>query len=105
MHLDRYIGKLVFFRVRDKRFAEAFGLPAELFLGKVLAVDPTGVWIEWNRYQLVNNQTGEKKNFMGELFLPHDNIAAAFASEEFQRDVEAQADVQRLAQTPVAGEG
>jgi len=104
MHLERYVGKLVFFRMRDKRWPEPFGLPAELFLGKIVAVDAQGVWVEWNRYPLVNNRTGEKKFFAGELFIPHDNIAAAFASEEFQRDVEAQVDVQRLAQVPPAGE-
>jgi hypothetical protein len=105
MHLDRYIHKLVFIRMRDKRWTEPFGLPAELFLGKVLAVDEQGIWVEWNRYPLVNKQTGQQKFFMGELFIPHDNIAAMFASEEFQRDVEAQADAQRLAHIPPAGEG
>jgi len=104
MHLDQYIGKLVFFRVRDKRWTEPFGLPAELFLGKVVAVDEQGVWIEWNRYPLVNNTTGERKFFRGELFIPHDNISSAFASEEFQRDVAAQTEAQRLAHIPVAGE-
>ena len=105
MHLERYIGKMVFFRMRDKRWTEPFGLPSELFLGKVHAVDAEGVWVEWNRYPLVNRNTGEKKFFKGELFLPHDNIASAFASDEFQRDVEAQADAQRLEQVDPAGEG
>jgi hypothetical protein len=105
MHLERYIGKLVFIRTRDKRWTEPFGLPAEQFLGKIVAVDEAGVWVEWNRYPLVNRNTGEKKFFMGELFIPHDNIATAFASEEFQRDVAAQADAQRLAQVEPAGEG
>jgi len=105
MHLERYVGKLVFIRLRDKRWTEPFGLPAEMFLGKILAVDTTGLWIEWNRYPLVNKQTGEKKLFRGELFIPHDNIAAVFASEEFQRDVAAQAEAQRLANVEPAGEG
>lgn len=105
MHLERYVGKLVFFKTRDKRFTEPFGLPAELFLGKIVAVDVTGVWIEWNRYPLVNRNTGQKKFFAGELFLPHDNIASAFASEEFQRDIEAQSEAQRLAHAEPAGEG
>jgi hypothetical protein len=105
MYLERYVGKMVFFRMRDKRWAEAFGLPADLFLGKVLAIDPQGVWIEWDRYPLVNRNTNQRKFFKGELFIPHDNIACAFASEEFQRDVEAQADAQRLANIEPAGEG
>lgn len=105
MHLERYIGKLVFIRVKDKRYAEAYGLPAELFLAKVLALDETGIWIEWNRYPLVNRETGEKKFFMGELLIPHDNVAAIFASQDFQRDVEAQAEAHRLANVPPAGEG
>lgn len=105
MHLERYVGKLVFIRMRDKRWTEPFGLPAEMFLGKILAVDNTGLWIEWNRYPLVNKQTGEKKFFRGELFIPHENIAAVFASEEFQRDVAAQAEAQRLANVEPAGEG
>jgi hypothetical protein len=105
MHLERYVGKLVFIRMRDKRWTEPFGLPAEMFLGKILAVDATGLWIEWNRYPLVNKKTGEKKFFKGELFIPHDNIAAVFASEEFQRDVAAQAEAQRLANVEPAGEG
>lgn len=105
MHLDRYIGKLVFFRLRDKRWTEPFGLPAELFLGKVLAVDEHGVWLEWKRYPLVNRATGEKKFFEGELFVPHDNIAAAFASEEFQKDVQMQAEAAKLAHAEPAGEG
>jgi len=105
MHLDRYIGKLVFIKTRDKRWTEPFGLPAELFLGKLIAVDAEGVWVEWSRYPLVNRNTGEKKFFMGELFIPHDNIASAFASEEFQRDVEAQTEAHRLAHVEPAGEG
>ena len=105
MHLERYTGKLVFFRVRDKRWTEPFGLPAELFIARVIAVDAHGVWVEWNRYPLVNRRTGEKKLFKGELFIPHDNVAAAFASEEFQKDVEAQAEAERLSQIEPAGEG
>jgi len=105
MQLERYVGKLVFIRTRDKRWTEPFGLPAEMFLAKIMAVDTTGVWIEWNRYPLVNKSTGEKKFFKGELFIPHDNIAAVFASEEFQRDVAAQAEAQRLANAEPAGEG
>jgi hypothetical protein len=105
MHLDRYIGKMVFFRTKDKRWTEPFGLPVDLFVGKIAAVDEQGVWIEWNRYPLVNRQTNEKKFFNGELFLPFDNIAGAFASEEFQRDVEAHGEMQRLALIEPAGEG
>ena len=105
MHLEKYFGKLVFIRVIDKRYAEAYGLPAELFLAKVLALDETGIWIEWNRYPLVNRETGEKKFFMGELLIPHANVAAIFASQDFQRDVEAQAEAHRLANVPPAGEG
>lgn len=105
MHLEKYLDKLVFLRLRDKRWTEPFGLPAELFLAKILAVDPQGVWIEWNRYPLVNKDTGQRKFFMGELYIPNDNIASAFASEEFQRDVEAQAEAQRLAHIEPAGEG
>ena len=105
MHLDRYVGKLVFIRTRDKRWTEPFGLPAELFLGRIAAVDENGIWIEWNRYPLVNKNTGEKKMFSGELFIPHDNVAALFASEEFQRDVVAQAEAHRLVNVEPAGEG
>jgi hypothetical protein len=105
LHLESYIGKLVFLRLRDKRWTEAFGLPTDLFLAKVLNVDDTGVWVEWNRYPLVNKGTGERKFFKGELLITHDNIASAFASEEFQRDVEAQAEAQRLAHVEPAGEG
>lgn len=105
MHLNRYIGKQVFFKLRDKRWSEQFGLPTELFLARLLAVDEHGVWLEWNRYPLVNQKTGEKKFFKGELFVPHDNIAAAFASEEFQKDIEAQQEANRLANLPPAGEG
>jgi hypothetical protein len=104
-YLTRYVGKMVFFRLRDKRWSEPFGLPAELFLGKVVSVDAHGVWIEWERYPLVNRNSNQRKFFKGELFIPHDNIASAFASEEFQRDVEAQADAQRLANIEPAGEG
>jgi hypothetical protein len=104
MHLDRYIGKLVFFRLQDKRCAEAFGLSGDMLLSKLQAVDPTGVWIEW-RYPLTNNTTGEQKVFTGELYIPHQNIAAAFASEEFQRDIEMHAEMARFANTPAAGEG
>ena len=104
MHLDRYIGKMVFFRTRDKRWLEPFGLPSELFVGKVLAVDEQGVWLEWNRYPLTNQRTGERKFFKGDLFIPHDNIAAAFASEEFQRDVQAQQEAAKLANVEPAGE-
>jgi hypothetical protein len=105
MHLEKYVGKLVFLRVRDKRWTEPFGLPAELFLAKIIAVDETGVWIEWNRYPLVNKTSGERKFFQGELLVTHDNISSIFASEEFQRDVQAQADAQRLAHAEPAGEG
>ena len=105
MHLKQYIGKLVFIRTRDKRWTEPFGLPADLFLGKILAVDETGVWIEWQRYPLVNRKTNQKRFFPGELFIPHDNIASMFASDEFQRDVEAQAEAQKLANLEPAGEG
>ena len=105
MHLDRYVGKLVFIRTRDKRWTEPFGLPAEMFLARILAIDEAGLWIEWNRYPLVNKNTGEKKFFKGELFIPNDNIAAVFASEEFQRDVAAQTEAQRLANIEPAGEG
>jgi hypothetical protein len=104
-HLSRYTGKQVFFRIRDKRWAEPFGLPAELFVAKIAAVDENGVWLEWNRYPLVNQKTGERKFFTGELFIPHDNIAAAFASEEFQKDIEAQQEAHKLANLPPAGEG
>jgi hypothetical protein len=105
VHLESYVGKLVFFRTHDKRQTEPFGLPTELFLAKVMAVDTLGVWIEWNRYPLVNKATGERKFFKGELLIPHTNIAGAFASDEFQRDVEAQAEAQRLAHVEPAGEG
>jgi hypothetical protein len=105
LHLENYLGKLVFLRLRDKRWTEAFGLPTDLFLAKIIAVDPSGIWVEWNRYPLVNKGTGERKFFKGELLIAHDNIASAFASEEFQRDVEAQAEAQRLAQIEPAGEG
>ena len=105
MHLDRYIGKMVFFRLRDKRWTEPFGLGAELFLGKLVAVDEQGVWVEWRRYPLVNQRTGEKKHFAGDLFIPHDNIAGAFASEEFQKDIQAQQEAARLANVEPAGEG
>lgn len=104
-HLDRYVGKLVFFRLRDKRWMEPFGLQGELFLGKVIEIDEQGVWLDWQRYPLVNQKSGERKFFRGELFLPHDNIAGAFASEEFQRDMEAQREAARLAQVEPAGEG
>lgn len=104
MHLARYVGKLVFFRLHDKRMAEPFGLNSDMLLTKVIAVDETGVWVEW-RYPLTNNNTGEQKLFMGELLVPHSNIAAAFSSEEFQRDVEMQAEMQRFASGPAAGEG
>jgi hypothetical protein len=104
-HLAEYIGKLVFFRLRDKRWVEPFGMQGELFLGKVKAVDEQGVWLVWNRYPLVNQKTGERKMFNGDLFLPHDNIAGAFASEEFQRDVAAQQEAARLANIEPAGEG
>jgi hypothetical protein len=105
MHLERYIGKLVFFRVHDKRLADPFGLAVDVFLARVIAVDETGLWVDWNRYPLMNKQTGEKKFFKGELFVPHANIAAAFASEEFQQDVAAQAEAARLAHAEPAGEG
>ena len=105
MHLDRYIGKQVFFRTRDKRWLEPFGLPSELFVGKVLAVDEQGVWLEWNRYPLQNQRTGERKFFKGDLFIPHDNIAGAFASDEFQKDIEAQQHAAKLANVEPAGEG
>jgi len=105
MHLARYIGKLVFFRLVDKRHTEPFGLSADLFLGRVVAVDDKGAWVEWNRYPLVNKQTGERKFFNGELFIPYSNIASAFASEDFQRDVQMTAEAQRLASVEPAGEG
>jgi hypothetical protein len=105
MHLEKYINKLVFLRLKDKRATEAFGLPTDLFLAKILAVDTSGVWVEWNRYPLVNKGTGERKFFKGELLITHDNIASAFASDEFQRDVQAQAEAQRLAHVEPAGEG
>jgi hypothetical protein len=104
-HLANYVNKLVFLRLKDKRQTEPFGLPTDLFLAKVLAVDTSGVWVEWNRYPLVNKSTGERKFFKGELLITHDNIASAFASDEFQRDVQAQAEAQRLAQVEPAGEG
>jgi hypothetical protein len=104
MHLDRYVGKLVFFRLHDKRMAEAFGLNSDMLLSKVQAVDDSGIWIEW-RYPLTNNNTGEQKLFTGELLIPHQNIAAAFSSDEFQRDVEMQAEMQRFASGPPAGVG
>lgn len=104
-HLSRYIGKLVFFKLVDKRQTEPFGLSADVFLGKVAAVDEEGVWVEWKRYPLVNKSTGERKFFQGELFIAHTNIASAFASEEFQRDVEMTAEAQRLANVEPAGEG
>jgi hypothetical protein len=104
MHLDRYIGKLVFFKLHDKRFAENFGLNSDMLLSKIQAVDETGVWIEW-RYPLTNNNTGEQKLFVGELLLPHRNIAGAFSSDEFQRDIQMQAEMQRFASGPAAGEG
>jgi hypothetical protein len=103
MHLDRYVGKLVFLRLHDKRWAEAFGLSSDMLLSKILAVDENGLWIEW-RYPLTNNSTGEQKLFTGELLIPHKNVAAAFASEEFQRDIEMQAEMARFANTPAAGE-
>ena len=105
MHLDRYIGKMVFFRLRDKRWAEPFGLNSELFLGKLKAVDEQGIWVEWKRYPLMNQRTGEKKFFAGDLFIPHDNVAGAFASEEFQKDIQAQQEAARLANVEPAGEG
>ena len=105
MHLAHYTGKLVFFRVHDKRLAEPFGLSGDVFLARVVDVDSCGVWVEWNRYPLVNRQTGEKKFFKGELLIPHANIAAAFSSESFQQDVAAQADAARLANAEPAGEG
>ena len=104
-HLQQYIGKMVFFRMRDKRWMEPFGMQGELILGKVKAIDEQGVWLEWKRYPLVNQKTGERKFFHGDLFLPHDNIAGAFASEEFQRDVEAQQEAAKLANIQPAGEG
>ena len=104
MHLDRYIGKLVFFRVRDKRWLEPFGIPQDLILAKVLAVDEQGVWVAWNRYSLVNQKTGQRKFFKGDLFIPHTEVVAAFASEEFQRDVEAQQEAAKLANIEPAGE-
>ena len=103
MHLDRYVGKLVFLRLQDKRWAEAFGLNSDMLLSKILAVDENGLWIEW-RYPLTNNSTGEQKLFTGELLIPFKNISAAFASEEFQRDIEMQAEMARFANTPAAGE-
>ena len=105
MYLEQYVGKMVFIRTRDKRWTEPFGLPSELFLGRIRAVDAQGIWIEWARYPLLNRRTNEKRFFPGELFIPHDNVAAMFASQEFQRDVEAQADAQRLANVEPAGEG
>ena len=105
MHLESYVGKVVFFRLRDKRWPEPFGLGADIFLAKIVAVDERGVWIDWRRYPLVNQRTKEQRFFPGELFLPHDNIAAAFASEDFQRDVEAHAEAHKLANIPPAGEG
>jgi hypothetical protein len=104
MHLDRYIGKLVFFKLQDKRWAENFGLNTDMLLSKVQAVDANGVWIEW-RYPLTNNNTGEQKLFVGELLLPFVNIAGAFASEEFQRDIQMQAEMQRMASGQTMGEG
>ena len=104
-HLQSYIGKQVFFRLRDKRWMEPFGLQGEMFIGKVKAVDEQGVWIDWPRYPLVNQKTGQRKFFAGDLFLPHDNIAGMFASEEFQRDIQAQQDAARLANVEPAGEG
>ena len=105
MHLRNYIGKLVFIRLRDKRLTESFGLPTDMFLSKVVAVDPTGIWLEWKRYPLVNRNTGQKKFFEGDLFIPNDNIAAVFASETFQQDIEAQQEAARLANVEPAGEG
>jgi hypothetical protein len=104
MHLQQYIGKLVFFRLRDKRWLEPFGLPVDLFLGKVVAVDGQGVWLEWKRYPLMNKKTGERKFFKGDLFIPHGEIVAAFASDEFQRDVETQREMEQLASVEPAGE-
>ena len=104
-HLQQYIGKMVFFRLRDKRWMEPFGMQGELFVGKVRAVDEQGVWLAWNRYPLVNQKTRERKFFDGDLFIPHENIAGAFASEDFQRDVEAQQEAAKLANIPPAGEG
>src|SRR5688500_4648447 len=97
MHLGSYVGKLVFLRLQDKRATEAVCLPTGLFLARVRDVDPSGVGMEWNRSPVVNKGTGERKFFKGELLITHDNIAGAFASDEFQRDVEAQAQAQRLA--------
>lgn len=105
MHLRNYLGKLVFIRLRDKRFTEPFGLPTDMFLSKVVAVDPSGVWLEWKRYPLMNRNTGQKKFFEGDLFIPNDNIAAIFASETFQQDLEAQQEASRLANVEPAGEG
>ena len=105
MHLEKYKGKLVFFRVHDKRMAEPFGLAQEIFLARLIEVDASGVWVDWNRYPLMNKTSGERKFFKGELFIPHANIAAAFASEEFQQDIAAQAEAARLAQSEPAGEG
>jgi hypothetical protein len=104
MHLERYIGKLVFFKLHDKRWSENFGLSTDMLLSKLQAVDANGVWIEW-RYPLTNNNSGEQKLFTGELLIPHANVAAAFASEEFQRDIQMQAELQRFVNTPPAGEG
>src|SRR5690606_21458038 len=104
MHLDRYIGKLVFFKLADKRWAENFGLNTDMLLSKVQAVDETGVWIEW-RYPLTNNNTREQKLFVGELLIPHGNITGAFASDEFQRDIQMQAEMQRFASGHTVGEG
>ena len=105
MHLEKYSGKLVFIRLKDKRWMEPFGLPSDMFLSKVVAVDASGVWLEWKRYPLVNRNTGQKKFFEGDLFIPNDNIAAIFASESFQQDLEAQQEAARLANAEVAGEG
>src|SRR5690242_1852551 len=103
MHLDRYVGKLVFLKLHDKRWAENFGLNSDMLLSKVVAVDNSGIWID-SGYPLTNNSTGEVKRFAGELFIPFRNIAAAFSSEEFQRDIEMQAEMARFANTPAAGE-
>lgn len=104
MHLQQYINKLIFLRVRDKRWFEPFGVPTDLLSGKVSAVDTHGIWLHWNRFPLRDSKTGEQKRFKGDLFIPMSEIVMVFASEELQRDLAAQQEANRLANIEPAGE-